>query len=44
MREIIEEIAENDVSLLDAVLPKEGESYVPVTCDPTWNPTPLVYN
>ena len=44
MREIIEEIAENDVSLLDAVLPKEGESFVPVTDDKTYKPKPKRYD
>lgn len=44
MREIIEEIAENEVSLLDLVQARPGEVIVPVTSDPEWNPKPLTYD
>jgi hypothetical protein len=44
MREIIEEIAENEVSLLDMVQARPGEVIVPVSSDPLWNPTPLTYD
>jgi hypothetical protein len=44
MREIIEEIAENEVSLLDMVQARPGEVIVPVSSDPLWNPKPLTYD